>query len=396
MNSYIGAVLTQAQNLQDSIIADRRHLHQNPELSFMEYDTSAYIQGRLQSMNIPFTVMAETGVVALIGKGMPCIALRADIDALPISEETGLEFRSQKQGIMHACGHDAHTAMLLGAAQILKKNEDKLKGTVKLIFQPGEEKVPGGASLMVAAGVLENPRPSVIFGQHVYPDAPTGTILLSEGPMMASADELYWTIHGKGAHAAQPHQGIDPILMASELILHLQSLITKFRNPLLPGVLGITSIHGGSATNIIPEKVEMKGTLRSFDAAWREEAIHRIEKHSKELCALYGGSCDIQILRGYPAVYNNPTAAGFARQIALELAGQAHTADFEPKMWGEDFAYYGQHIPAAFWMLGVRPEGSTSMPGLHNARFTPDEKAFATGTAMMAAIAMEWLEKKSD
>jgi amidohydrolase len=282
--------------------------------------------------------------------------------------------------------------MLLGAASILKEREQSLKGTVKLLFQPGEEKVPGGASIMVAEGALENPKPDVIFGQHVYPDAPCGEVQISIGPTMASADELYWTIHGKGAHAAQPHQGIDPILIASELILHLQSLITKSRNPLLPGVLGITSIHGGSATNIIPEMVEMKGTLRSFDPEWRESAMIMIKEHSEQLCAMHGATCEVKILRGYPAVHNHEGAATFAINTAKGLFGEAGVTNFEPKMWGEDFAYYGQHIPAAFWMLGVRPHDQNSMPGLHNAKFTPDEQALPFGAAMMSKIAIDWLE----
>ena len=385
-------IMQSAIERTSQIIEDRRHIHRNPELSFQEHETCAYISRRLESMNIQHSIIAETGIIALIGSGERCIALRADIDALPIEEETNLEFASCKKGIMHACGHDAHTAMLLGAASILKEREQSLKGTVKLLFQPGEEKVPGGASIMIAEGALENPKPEVIFGQHVYPDAPCGEVQISIGPTMASADELYWTIHGKGAHAAQPHQGIDPILIASELILHLQSLITKSRNPLFPGVLGITSIHGGSATNIIPEMVEMKGTLRSFDPEWREQAMIMIKEHSEQLCAMHGATCEVKILRGYPAVHNHEGAATFAINTAKGLFGEAGVTNFEPKMWGEDFAYYGQHIPAAFWMLGVRPHDQNSMPGLHNAKFTPDEQALPYGAAMMTKIAIDWLE----
>ena len=384
-------ILQSANNLMSSIIEDRRHIHRNPELSFQEHETCAFISKRLTTMNIKHSIIAHTGIVAHIGTGSRCIALRADIDALPIDEETGLDFSSTKPGIMHACGHDAHTAMLLGAASILKEQESSLNGIVKLIFQPGEEKVPGGASIMVAEGVLENPKPEVIFGQHVYPDAPCGEIQISIGPTMASADELYWTIYGKGAHAAQPHQGIDPILIASELILHLQSLVTKMRNPLLPGLLAVTSIHGGSATNIIPETVELKGTLRAFDPEWREQAIRMIQEHSEQLCSMHGARCEVKILRGYPAVHNHEGAATFAIKTAQALIGTSKVTDFEPKMWGEDFAFYGQHIPAAFWMLGVRPDGQTSMPGLHNARFTPDEQALPIGAAMMAKAAIDWL-----
>ena len=391
----MNTILSEIQAINSEIINNRRHLHTYPELSFKEYQTCAFICSVLDNMQIPYQIVAETGIVALIGNGDRCIALRADIDALPMEEETGLDFKSVHPGIMHACGHDAHTAMLLGAAKVLKARETSLQGTVKLIFQPGEEKVPGGASLMVAAGVLENPKPEVIFGQHVYPDAPAGTFLICSGPTMASADELYWTIKGKGAHAAQPHQGIDPIVIAAELILHLQTLITKSRNPLLPGVLGITSIHGGSATNIIPESVEMKGTLRSFDPVWREQAITMIQEHSEKLCQLHGAECSVTILRGYPAVYNNEQATAFARMSAEKIVYSSSIAAFEPKMWGEDFAYYGAYIPAAFWMLGVRPNNIETMPGLHNPRFTLDESALSTGAALLANTAIDWLANDS-
>ena len=391
----MNTILSEIQAINSEIINNRRHLHTYPELSFKEYQTCAFICSALESMQIQYQIVAETGIVALIGNGDRCIALRADIDALPMEEETGLDYQSVHPGIMHACGHDAHTAMLLGAAKVLKARETTLQGTVKLIFQPGEEKVPGGASLMVAAGVLENPKPEVIFGQHVYPDAPAGTFLICSGPTMSSADELYWTIKGKGAHAAQPHQGIDPIVIAAELILHLQTLITKSKNPLLPGVLGITSIHGGSATNIIPESVEMKGTLRSFDPIWREQAITMIQEHSEKLCQLHGAECSVTILRGYPAVLNNEQATDFARSSAEKIVGSSSIADFEPKMWGEDFAYYGAYIPAAFWMLGVRPDNIETMPGLHNPRFTPDESALSTGAALLANTAIDWLANDS-
>lgn len=385
-------IIQSAKQITSQILEDRRHLHRHPELSFQEHETCAYISRRLKSMNIQHSIIAETGIVAHIGQGERCIALRADIDALPIEEETQLEFASCKPGVMHACGHDAHTAMLLGAASILKDRESTLSGIVKLVFQPGEEKVPGGASIMVAEGVLENPRPEAMFGQHVYPDAPCGEVQISIGPTMASADELYWTIYGKGAHAAQPQQGIDPILIASELIIHLQSLVTKMRNPLLPGLLAVTSIHGGSATNIIPDTVELKGTLRAFDPEWRELAIRMITEHSEKLCAMHGARCEVTILRGYPALHNHEGAARFAINTAKNLLGSELVTDFEPKMWGEDFAFYGQHIPVAFWMLGVRPHDQQSMPGLHNARFTPDEEALPIGAAMMAKTAIDWLE----
>lgn len=387
-------IFQSAIQIEADIIHDRRTIHENPELSFQEIQTSRYISERLTQMNIQHKSIGTTGIVAIIGKGDYCVGLRADIDALPIHEETGLQFKSLKDGVMHACGHDAHTAMLLGAAKILKEKENELAGTVKLIFQPGEEKVPGGASILIKEGVLENPDVRVMFGQHVFPEATVGTVQMCDGFVMAAADELYWTIHGKGCHAAQPHLGNDPIYVASAIITHLQTLLTKTKNPLSPGQVTVTSIHGGSATNIVPESVEMKGTLRSFDAEWRETAISAIENHSKMIAEMHGCTAEVTVLRGYPAVVNNPETTSFAWNIANTIIGQDKVQVFEPKMWGEDFGFYAQKIPCTFWMLGVRPEGTESMPGLHNPFFAPDENAFVLGTTMLASAAIEWLQMK--
>lgn len=369
----------------------RRHLHRNPELSFQEFETAAFIRAELDAMEIQHRTHAQTGIVAHIGAGTRCVALRADIDALPILEETGLEYASTRDGVMHACGHDTHTTMLLAAAKVLKARESELNGVVKLIFQPGEEKSPGGASIMIAEGALENPQPEVIFGQHIYPDAPSGTLHFVSGPVMASCDELFWTIRGYGAHAAQPHKGKDPILAASGLVQHLQGLVTKYRNPLVPGLLNVTSIHGGTASNIIPDVVEMKGTLRSFDNDWREFAWSYLEEQTKAYCALHGCDAEITIVKGYPPLVNDASAVGFARKVAEGLVGSEQTFDFEPKMWAEDFAYYSQVMPACFWILGGRPHASNAMPGLHNAKFAPEEDSMITGTTLMVETAVQYL-----
>lgn len=311
--------LGNAKALEPAIINWRRTLHKNPELSFREYETSAFIRQQLANMGIPFRVLAETGVVAHIGKGDRCIALRADIDALPIQEETDVPFASQNPGVMHACGHDAHTAMLLGAAQILKQQENSLNGVIKLIFQPGEEKIPGGASIMIREGVLEDPVPEIILGQHVNPAAPVGNASFVAGRMMASADELYWTIHGRSGHAAQPHLSVDPIVIAAHLVTQLQTIISRNLNPFEPGVLSVTSFHGGTVTNIIPEAVEMMGTLRSMNLEWREDAIARIENYSRILATTMGGSCDVNVLRGYPPLINDEQTTIFAREAARDL-----------------------------------------------------------------------------
>ncbi len=381
----------QAQALFPEMQETRRHLHRHPELSFEEYETSAFIQQRLQELNIPYRVVATTGVVAHIGSGDRCVALRADIDALPITEETGLPYASERPGVMHACGHDTHTTMLLAAAQLLKEREADLPGVVKLLFQPGEEKTPGGASIMIAEGALEDPVPSMIFGQHINPDAPFGQLSFVSGPMMAAADELYFTVKGYGAHAAQPHLGRDPIFAASGLVHHLQSLITKHRNPLHAGVLTITAFHGGHATNVIPDTVTMKGTLRSFDQSWREEAWAFLETATRDYCALHGCEGSIEISKGYPPLVNDEGATRFAREVATEVFGDDRVTDFEPKMWAEDFAYYSQHMPGCFWMLGGRPRELDTMPGLHNPRFAPQEDAMITGATLLAEVAVRAL-----
>ncbi len=382
-------LLRDARALEHSIIEWRRTIHANPELSFQEYQTSAFIQQQLAGMGIPFHVLAGTGVVAHIGSGDRCVALRADIDALPIQEETDLPFASKNPGVMHACGHDAHTAMLLGAAQILKNREQTLNGVVKLIFQPGEEKVPGGASIMIREGVLEDPVPEMIFGQHVNPAASVGNAAFVPGRMMASADELYWTIHGKSGHAAQPHLAVDPIIVAAHLITQLQTVVSRTLNPFEPGVLSVTSIHGGTVTNIIPETVEMKGTLRSMDLGWREHAIGLIEEYSRSLATAMGAQCEATVLRGYPPLINDDNATSFATDAARSLIGAPSVTPFEPKMWGEDFAYYAQKIPACFWMLGVRSPERDETPGLHNCKFVIDEDALPIGTALMVNAALE-------
>ncbi len=374
------------------MIETRRHLHRHPELSFQEFETADFISHTLTSFGIGHRRVATTGIVAHIGSGGRTVALRADIDALPIDEQTGLEYASTRPGVMHACGHDTHTTMLLAAARLLKERESDLSGTVKLLFQPGEEKTPGGASIMISQGALDDPTPEVIFGQHIDPDAPFGTVSFVAGPMLASADELYWTIRGFGAHAAQPHKGRDPIMAATGLVHHLQSLITKNRNPLDPGVMTVTSIHGGSATNIIPDVVEMKGTLRAFDAAWREHAWEFLTEQTKAYCALHGCEGHLEISKGYPPLVNSHEAVDFARRVAQDVVGQQNVLDFEPKMWAEDFAYYSQMMSACFWMLGGRPTRLDAMPGLHNPRFAPEEESMKIGAALLAESALQYLK----
>lgn len=381
-----------AENIYEELVDIRRRLHQNPELAFQEFDTSQLIQEKLLEYKVSHEVVAETGVVGIIGQGERCIALRADIDALPIFEETDLPYASTNPGIMHACGHDMHVAMLLGAAKILKENEDQLDGQIKLIFQPSEEKLPGGAKVMIEQGVLKNPRPEAIFGQHVFPEETTGTLAVSEGPVMACADELYWTIKGKSCHAAQPHMGNDPILAATNLINSLQTLISRRKDPFDTGVLSITAINGGSATNIVPEEVKLMGTLRSFNIEWRKQTLELIQKHTINICSAHGCRGFFEPSLGYPPLMNHGDTSEFVRRKALDLLGFGNVQRFKTKMWAEDFAYYTEEIPGTFWFLGIKPEGQEEMPALHNSKIAPDEKALIYGSAMMAKVGVEYFK----
>ncbi|MCB0702726.1 MAG: M20 family metallopeptidase [Candidatus Kapaibacterium sp.] len=385
-------ILEQAKGIFPKLQKLRRKIHSNPELSFVEFETCKFIQNELSELGIESKVIGNTGVVATIGKGNQCVGLRADIDALPIKEETGLEFASLNEGVMHACGHDMHTTMLIGAAEILKKNEDSLGGIVKLIFQPGEEKLPGGASILIEEGVLENPKVDAIFGQHIYPGESEGTISLNSGPVMGAPDELYFTIKGTSTHAAQPHLGHDPIVAASQLIVHFQTLMTKYKDPIEAGVLSITSIKGGNSTNIIPDDVKLMGTLRSFNEQWRTEMHRLIEVNSKAVCELYGCEIEIEIKKGYPPVVNDEKITDLTINNAINLVGEDNTKVFEPKMWGEDFAFYGKNIPATFWFVGVRPKNLKTMPALHNSKLSPSENAMPIGTAMLVTAAINYLK----
>lgn len=369
------------------LIAIRHHLHAHPELSYKEYETSAYVQRHLTQMGIPFRVMAETGVVGLLKGKHPdsrVIALRADMDALPIREENNVLYRSTNEGVMHACGHDVHTTVLLGAAKILHELKDEWEGTVKLIFQPGEEKNPGGASLMIKEGVLKDPEPQAIFGLHVHPGLATGKLSFRGGMVMASADEIYITIRGKGGHAAAPHQTVDTILVASHLVVALQQIISRNRDPLLPSVLSITSFQGGYTTNVIPSEVKLMGTFRAMDEQWRCRAHELIRQQATELVHSMGAEIDLHIDVGYPMVYNNEALDRIARAEAREYMGADRVLETEVRMGAEDFGYYTRLIPGCFYRLGVMNVEKGITSGVHTPTFDIDESAIEIGAGMMA------------
>ena len=386
-----------AEKHSSEIIADRRHIHQNPELSFEEFETCKYIASKLQSMKIETQVgVATTGVVALIKGKNPdkkVIALRADMDALPIVEANDVSYKSKNEGVMHACGHDVHTSSLLGVARILNELKDDFEGTVKLIFQPGEEKIPGGASLMIKEGVLENPNAASIIGQHVMPSMPVGKIGFRPGMYMASADEIYVTVKGKGGHAAMPDKAIDPILIASHIIVALQQIISRNCDPKTPAVLSFGKIIGNGATNIIPDEVKIEGTFRTLNEEWRKDAKVRMKKMAEGIAEAMGAECEFKILDGYPFLRNNPELTLRMKAAAIEYMGEENIVDLDIWMAAEDFAYYTQKIDACFYRLGVRNEAKGITSGVHTPTFNIDEDALQTGAGLMAWLAIEELSK---
>jgi hippurate hydrolase len=368
-------------------IAVRRHLHAHPELSYQEFETSLFVQEQLRVMGIGFEQKATTGLVALIEGKDPLsrvIALRADMDALQIQEENQVSYCSLNEGVMHACGHDVHTSILLGAAKILQETKDQWSGTVKLLFQPGEEKNPGGASFMIRDGALQNPSPSGIIALHVHPGLPVGKLSFRKGRVMASADEIYITIKGKGGHAAAPHLTADTILIASQLIVSLQQIISRNNNPLSPSVLSICSIQGGHTTNVIPSEVKLKGTFRAMDEAWRFKAHELITKQAIGLVESMGAEIDLLIDIGYPTVDNDPAFTGANWQLADTYMGKENVEETEMRMGAEDFGYYTQQIPGCFFRLGVRNEAKGIIHNVHTPKFDIDENAIETGIGIMA------------
>ncbi|MGN6645926.1 MAG: M20 metallopeptidase family protein [Cytophaga sp.] len=385
-----------AASISEEVIGYRRYIHANPELSFEEYNTCKYVSDLLTSFGVKHEVgIAGTGVVALIEGKNPAskvVALRADMDALPIEEKNDVPYKSTNIGVMHACGHDVHTSSLLGTAKILSQITDQFEGTIKLIFQPGEEKFPGGASLMIKEGVLQNPAPANIIGQHVMALIPAGKVGFREGMYMASADEIYITVKGKGGHAAMPDKNVDPILIASHIIVALQQVISRNCDPRIPAVLSFGKITGMGATNVIPDEVNIEGTFRTLNEEWRAEAKKRIRKMAEGIAESMGATCEIDIKDGYPFLQNAPALAKRMKTAAVEFLGEENVVDLDLWMAAEDFAYYSQEIDACFYRLGIRNEERGITSGVHTPTFDIDEKALQTGTGLMAWLAVEELK----
>ena len=380
-----------------TIIDFRRHLHSHPELSFEEFKTAAFVAAQLKALGIPHTSgVAGTGVVALIEGKNPSkkvIALRADMDALPIEEANDVVYKSQNPGVMHACGHDVHTSSLLGTAKILSALKGEFEGTVKLIFQPGEEKFPGGASLMIQEGVLENPAPSGIFGQHVMPFIDAGKVGFRKGMYMASADELHVTVKGKGGHAAMPNLNVDPVLITAHIIVALQQIVSRNANPNIPTVLSFGKVIANGATNVIPDKVQLEGTFRTLNEEWRMVAHEKMIKMATAIAESMGGTCEFTIFKGYPFLINEEKITEAARLHAEAYLGKENVQDLDIWMAAEDFAFYSQKTNACFYRLGVRNEAKGIVSSVHTPTFDIDEKALETGMGLMAWLAIKALEQ---
>lgn len=385
-----------SKNIHAEIVEIRRHMHQHPELSYEEVETGKYIARQLDKLGVEYQHgIAENGVVALIKGRNPekkVIALRADFDALPILEKNDVPYKSKNKGVMHACGHDAHTSSLLGTARILKTFANEFEGTVKLIFQPAEEKLPGGASIMIKEGILENPAPVAIFGQHVHPPLEAGKIGIRAGKYMASADEITVKVHGKGGHGALPQDCIDPVVITAHIITALQQVISRRANPSNPSVLTFGKIETlGGAHNIIPNTVKLLGTFRAMNEEWRAEA-HRIMKDIAEgMAKAMGGSCEFIINKGYPFLMNNEVLTHKVRARAVEYLGAENVVDLPIWMAAEDFSYYSQEMPGTFYRLGTGniEKGITSP--VHTDTFDIDEDALLVGPGLMAWFAIQEL-----
>lgn len=380
--------------MMPELIAIRRHLHMHPELSMQERETSAFIQSKLTEYGIPFSAgIAVHGIVGLIKGKNPesrVVALRADMDALPIVEKNTVDYCSQTPGVMHACGHDVHMTSLLGASKILNELKNEFEGSVRLIFQPSEERFPGGASMMIKEGVLENPVPQQMFGQHVLPTLEAGKVGMKPGKYMASTDEVYLTVKGKGGHGGTPELNVDPVLISAHILVALQQVVSRNLPPQLPAVLSFGRFIAEGRTNIIPNEVKLDGTLRTFDEKWRSEAHRKIEKIATSIAEGMGGECIVFIDKGYPFLVNDDKVTADARQYAIEYLGEENVVDLDMRMTAEDFAYYSQLVPSCFYRLGIRNESRGIIHNLHTDRFDVDESSLEIGAGLMA-----WMAAKS-
>ncbi len=383
----INDIKTKVSKLADELVQIRRHLHAHPELSFQEKQTAAYISGLLQKWGIEHqTGMGGYGIVGVIrgeNPGKETVALRADMDALPITEKNQADYRSQNPGVMHACGHDVHTTCLLGAVKILQDLKSSFEGSVKFLFQPAEEKFPGGALALMKAGALKNPNVDIMLGQHVFPDLEAGKVGFRSGSYMASTDEIHLYFKGKGGHAALPDKLDDTVLALAETLVSLQTVVSRAAPPVVPTVLSFGEVHARGATNIIPPETEAHGTFRTFDETWRSEAHRLITAKAQSVAAAYGCRCEVKIDKGYPFLYNDPKITAVSRRAAEAFLGKENVVDLEIRTTAEDFGYFAQAVPSCFYRLGTRNEAKGITSGLHTPGFDVDETSLETGTGLM-------------
>lgn len=386
-----------AQEFYPLVLETRRYLHQYPELSFQETQTSAYLCAILDKLGVSYSKgIVKTGIVVeLKGKnpGKKVILLRADMDALPITETNKVEYASKNQGVMHACGHDVHSSCLIGAAAILDRLRSEWEGTIKLIFQPGEEVLPGGASLMINEGVLKNPDVNKAIAQHVHPSMEVGKVGFRSGMYMASTDEIYITVTGKGGHAAMPSDYNSPLLIASEILLELKKKFPNDGSYKIPTVLAFGKIEGLGATNVIPDKVNLAGTFRTMDEKWRAEAHQILKETVNEICKKNNATADITIAKGYPFLVNDPALTENCRKAAIEYLGKDNVEELPLRMTAEDFAWFSQELPACFYRLGTGNKAKGITSGVHTSTFDIDEEALKIGSGLMAWLAIKELEK---
>ncbi|MEZ5006531.1 MAG: M20 family metallopeptidase [Chitinophagales bacterium] len=379
----------------DELVNIRRHIHEHPELSFEEIETAKFISQKLTEFGIEHqTNIGGHGIVGLIKGKNPdkkTVALRADIDALPIQETNTIDYKSKIDGKMHACGHDVHTTCLLGASNVLNQVKDHFEGTIKLIFQPAEEKLPGGASIMIDAGVLKNPTVDSIYGQHVHPPLEVGKVAFRPGMMMASADELYLTVKGQGGHAALPQNVVDPVVIAAHIIIGLQQITSRNANPGVPTVISFGKVIANGATNVIPYEVKIEGTFRTFDEDWRKEVHQKIKKMASGIAESMGGSCEVDIPRGYPHLKNNVELTNRTIDWAKEFLGEENVEEMPLRMTGEDFSFYTHHADACFYRLGTGNASKGIVSPVHTSTFNIDEDALKVGSGLMAWLAIKEL-----
>lgn len=397
MNDIKYKIKSLSESIFPEIVQLRRELHMYPELAFEEYNTARIISGFLEKNSIYHkTGIAKTGIAGLIhGKNQEgrCIALRADMDALPIREETDLPYKSMTDGKMHACGHDVHMACLLGASYILNHLKDQFNGSVKLIFQPSEEQYPGGAKGMIEEGVLKNPEVDAVIGQHVFPNLPAGSAGLKAGKYMASTDEIFLTVKGKGGHGATPELNIDPVVIAAHIILAMQQIVSRYANPAMPTVISFGRVIANGRTNVIPDEVKIEGIMRTFNESWREEIKQKIHKIAAGIAESLGGACEVFIDKGYPVLHNDEELSARVKNYCAAFLGSEHVTDLELRTTAEDFAYFALEKPSCFYRLGIRNEQKGIVSNLHTSTFNVDENSIATGMELLAWIAINELRR---